>query len=722
MIKFNKENNVFTLDTKNTTYAFGILNGDLPVHLYWGKKLSNPIIENWKDDFVSRSHSAFDYGDYSTNVLPLEFSAYSVVDSRIPSYSAQYSDGSRVTKVYFKDYKITNGKPSLEGLPSTYAESGDKVETLTVRLFDELKNVNIYLNYSVFEEFDVITRSVKIENNGETFKLHTALSSTVDFFGADECDIIHLDGAWARERFVTRQRIVNGNQNIESRIGISSSYHNPFIAICDKDATENSGDAYGFSLVYSGNFTAGAELNQYRTLRAYIGINPSEFEWVLKTGETFTTPEAILTYSDKGLSGMSRNFHKIIRTRLVRGKFRDIERYALINNWEATYFDFNEEKIVNIAKRAKTIGVDTMVLDDGWFGRRTNEDRGLGDWVEMPERLPNGLKGLAEKINALGMRFGLWFEPEMVNEDSKLFEKHPDWIIHTAGRTPSKIRYQYTLDLSRKDVCDYIVEAVGSVLSKANIEYVKWDMNRQMSEVGSALLPAENQGEVMHRYVLGLYSVLETLTKKFPNVLFEACASGGARYDGGILYYMPQVWASDDTDAVERVRIQYGTSFVYPYSSMGAHVSACPNHQNGRTTPFSMRCNVALPGQFGFELDLNKCTEEELETAKKAVETYRRLGEIFHKGDLYRLRSPFECDMAVNEFVSEDKNKVVVCIYPKSLIPAGNDEYIKLLGLDEKAVYELDGKCFGGDYLMNKGIHIINSCEYETRILEFNKK
>ncbi|MCQ2454986.1 MAG: alpha-galactosidase [Clostridia bacterium] len=721
MIKFDKNNKVFTLDTVKTTYAIGLMDEGVLVHLYWGKKLKNPINAEWKKDFIWRSHSPFDYGDYSTNVLPLEFSAYGGGDSRLPSFSALYDDGSRVSKYRFKGYEIVNGKPEISGLPSTYAEKGDRVQTLIINLFDELKNVDIYLNYSVFEDLDAITRNVKIVNGGNTFKLHTVLSATTDFFGTDDMDIIHLDGAWARERYVTRQRIVKGNQNIKSQIGVSSSYHNPFIAVCDKNTTENSGDAYGFNLVYSGNFTAGAELNPYGTLRAYIGINPNEFEWVLESGKSFETPEAILVYSPEGLSGMSRIFHRLIRTRLARGKWRDKERYALINNWEATYFDFNEDKIVEIAKKAKEIGVDTMVLDDGWFGRRTGETRGLGDWVEMPERLPNGLKGLADRVNALGMRFGLWFEPEMVNPDSELFETHPDWIIHTKGRTPSKIRDQYTLDLSRDEVCEYIVNAVGSVLEKANIEYVKWDMNRQMSEVGSAGLPSENQGEVMHRYMLGLYRVLDTLTKKFPNVLFEACASGGARYDGGILHYMPQVWASDDTDAVERILIQYGTSFVYPYSSMGAHVSACPNHQNKRTTPFEMRCQVAIAGQFGFELDLNKCSGEELEIAKKAVEDYRRLGEIFHKGDLYRLRSPFETQMAVNEFISEDKKKVLVCIYPHSMTTAGHDEYIKLAGLEENANYELNGKIYGGDYLMNKGIYFINDSLYKTRILELNK-
>ena len=722
MISFNEKTKVFELSTKNTTYAFGLLDGRLPAHIYWGKRLSTGITEAWADEFVWRSHSPFDYGDYSTNYIPLEYSQYGGGDSRICAFSASYSDGSRVTKAEYKSFEIIDGKPEIDGLPSVYTETGDSVKTLVITLHDDLKDLDILLYYSVFEDYDIITRSAKIINGGKELKIHSALSLSLDFFGADDTDIIHLDGSWARERFVTRQAVLGGNISVESNTGISSSYYNPFIALCDKSTTELSGDAYGLGLVYSGSFAAGAEKNTYGTVRAYMGINPREFEWVLNSGESFSTPEVILSYSDEGLSGMSRRFHKVIRERVCKGKFRDIERYALINNWEATYFNVNEEKIVNIAKKAKEIGIDTMVLDDGWFGKRTDDKRGLGDWTENLERLPNGIDGLCEKVNALGMNFGLWFEPEMVNPDSDLFRAHPDWIIHTKGREPSQIRYQYTLDLSRKDVREYVENAVSSILSKANIGYVKWDMNRSMSEVGSALAGDKHQGEVMHRYMLGLYEIFGNLNKKFPDVLFEACASGGARYDCGILQFMPQVWTSDNTDAVERIKIQYGTSFIYPYSSMGCHVSACPNHQLGRTTPFDMRCNVAIPGQFGFELDLNKCTDEELKIAKKAVEDYRRLGEVFHKGDLYRLRSPFDCDVSVNEYVSADKNTVLVCIYPKTSTVAAKDEYLKLAGLDETAVYECDGKLYGGDYLMNKGIHYINDYEYRTMILEFNKK
>jgi alpha-galactosidase len=376
---------------------------------------------------------------------------------------------------------------------------------------------------------------------------------------------------------------------------------------------------------------------------------------------------------------------------------------------------------VEIAKKAAEIGVDTMVLDDGWFGSRNDDKAGLGDWYENPEKLPGGLKSLAEKINALGMRFGLWFEPEMVNPDSELYRNHPDWVLHTKDRDSHLTRWQLTLDLSRTDVCDYIIDSVCGVLEKANIEYVKWDMNRYMTEVGSAILPADRQGEVMHRYMLGLYYVLEKITARFPNVLFESCASGGGRFDPGMLYYMPQTWTSDDSDAEERLMIQYGTSIVYPYSSMGAHVSACPNHQVDRTTPFKMRCNVAMPGQFGFELDLNKCTEKELEIAKQAIKDYKELQDIFHKGSCYRLKSPFETNLSAIEFISEDEQTVILCVDCKKAIPKAPEEFIKLEGLDKESLYSLDGEIYGGDYLMNKGLLFANNSEHSSYRFIFKK-
>ena len=714
MIKFDEELKVFYLNTKKTSYVFGILNNKLLLHLYWGKRI-NFIAKDVMDNFCKRNLMAFDCGKYSSDGLPLEYSTFGSADLRLPTFGAVYSDGSRITKLLYKDYNITKGKPQIKGLPSTYCEENDNVETLTVHLHDELKNVDVYLSYSVFEDVDVITRNVKIVNNGEKLVLDTALTANVDFYGLGNSDIITLDGTWARERYINRRKIVHANQNVDSRCGASSAYHNPFMAICDKDTTESHGNVYGFSLVYSGNFTAGVEMNAYNCARAYIGINPFGFNYVLEKGEEFSTPEAVLVYSSDGLGGMSRIYHKLYRTRLCRGKYRDADRFVLINNWEATYFDFDEEKIVNIAKKASQIGIDTMVLDDGWFGKRLKDNAGLGDWVENPDRLPNGLKGLADRINKLGMHFGLWFEPEMVNPDSDLYRAHPDWILHTKGRESSLTRNQYTLDLSRKEVCDYIIDSVSSVLEKANIEYVKWDMNRYMSEVGSATLPPEKQGEVYHRYILGLYYVLETITKKFPNVLFESCASGGSRFDPAMLYYMPQTWTSDDTDAVERLKIQYGTSMVYPYSAMGAHVSACPNHQIGRTTPFKMRCNVAMLGQFGFELDLNKCTEAELETAKESVEKYRELQKVFHNGECYRLKSPFDSDISAIEFISEDKKTVIVCINSLKATAYAPDEYIKLQGLEPDGIYTIDGVEYDGGYLMSNGIIIRNDTEHLSK-------
>ena len=723
MIKFEKQTDIFYLNTKNTTYAMEVSGGQYLLHRYWGKRLKNPLDRADSSVYSGRNLVPFDMPLGNSDVLPLEYSGYGNSDMRIPSAEFTFADGSRVSRLTYKGYEILDGKPALEGLPATYCEEGDNVQTLVIHLEDTYQNVDVFLSYSVFEDLDAITRSTRIVNRGERMLLDSAMSATVDFYGSPEQEILHLDGAWTRERHITRQPVVYGNQGIDSRYGCSSAMHNPFIALCDKNATENHGNVYGFNLVYSGNFTAGAEKNVYNGTRAYIGINPTNFRFVLEKGDSFQTPEAVLVYSAKGLGEMSRIYHKLYRTRLCRGNYRDTERFVLINNWEATYFDFDEDKIVAIAEKAAKIGIDTMVLDDGWFSSRINDKCGLGDWYENRDRLPNGLEGLSKRINDLGMRFGLWFEPEMVNPGTELIKNHPDWIIHTKGRESYQVRNQYTLDLSREDVCDYIIDTLSGILSRANIEYVKWDMNRYMSAPGSALLDGARQGEVMHRYILGLYRVLETITSRFPNVLFESCASGGGRFDAGMLYYMPQTWTSDDSDAVERLKIQYGTSIVYPFSAMGAHVSAVPNHQVGRITSFEMRCNVALAGEFGFELDLNKCTEEELKTAEKAIKTYRKLGEVFHKGDCYRLKSPFDSDVCAIEFISEDKNTVILTLNSSKATAYAPDEYILFEGLDENAVYTLDGtdKRFGGDYLMNIGWHFVNDRENQSVTAVFKK-
>lgn len=722
MIQFDERKQHFYLHTQKTTYAMGIFQNELILHLYWGKRLQNGVQNNYEREMGRREYTPWDYPlYYSTDVFPQEFPTYGSADLRRPAFQATYKDGSCITKLIYKDYVILQGKEKLEGLPGTYCEPNDKVQTLIIRLCDELKNIEVFLSYTVFEEMDAIARNVKVVNHGEQMEIESIMSATVDFYGMANSDIIHLDGSWARERMITRTDLVKGNQNIESRCGASSHLHNPFIAICENDATENRGDVYGFSLVYSGNFTAGIELSPHNCGRAYIGINPFQFKWVLETGESFQTPETILVYSSEGIGEMSRIYHRLYRARLCRGQYRDEKRFVLINNWEATYFDFDEDKIVEIAEKASQIGIDTMVLDDGWFSVRNDDTCGLGDWNENRTKLPNGLEGISERINALGMHFGLWFEPEMVSPGSNLYKQHPDWILHTQDRKPTIGRFQYVLDLSRRDVCDFIIEAICEILERANVEYVKWDMNRYMTEVGSSLLSKNRQCEIMHRYILGLYYILETITSRFPHVLFEGCAGGGGRFDPGMLYYMPQIWTSDNSDAVERMEIQYGTSLVYPYSAMGAHVSACPNHQVGRTTPFKKRCNVSMPGQFGFELDLNKCTQEEIETAKEAIIQYRELQRIFHQGDCYRLRSPFESELAVIEFISEDKKTIILSIESKKATANAGDEYIRLEGLDESALYQYGDELYGGDYLMNKGIHFRNHIEHNSLLQVYKK-
>lgn len=724
MVIFDSQSKVFYLHTKNTTYAMGVFKDSILTHLYWGKRLNNNLPENILNGVnIFRTLIPYDLDGASTNLLPQEYSTYGSADFRNPAFMIEYDDGSTITKPIYLEYTITKGKNELAGLPSLYVQREDDVETLTIHLLDSLKSVDIYLSYTVFEELDVITRSTKIVNNGDEIKLQAAMSACVDFLGFENYDLIHLDGAWGRERALTRNDIVYGNQNIESRYGVSSAIHNPFIAICEKNTNETSGQVYGFSLVYSGNFTAGVELDAYNTARAYIGINPFKFCYKLSSGESFQTPEAVLVYSANGLGEMSRIYHRVYRTRLCRGKYRDAKRNVLLNSWEATYYNFDEDKLVEIAKKAARVGVDTFVLDDGWFRKKDDDTNSLGDWSENFNKLPNGLEGLVTRINELGLNFGLWFEPEMVNPDSDLFRKHPDWVLHTKGRVSSLSRNQLTLDLTRKDVCDYIVETLSNIFKRVNIKYVKWDMNRYMTEAGSVMLSSEQQGEVMHRYILGLYSILETLTTKYPNILFECCASGGGRFDPGMLYYMPQVWTSDNSDALDRLYIQYGTSLVYPYSAMSAHVSACPNHQVGRTEPFEMRCNVALPGQFGFELDFNKCTDEELETASTAIKQYEKLQPIFHNGNCYRLKSPYESNVVAVQFVSEDGDTIICCIYSKKATANAPLEYIKLYELDAKSSYiiESTGEIYGGDFLMNMGLAYINDKEFNSEIKVFKK-
>ena len=517
---------------------------------------------------------------------------------------------------------------------------------------------------------------------------------------------IQFSGAWSRERHEKVRKLEQGIQSVGSRRGHSSHEHNPFVILKRPTADEFQGEAIGFSLVYSGNFLAQAEVDTHGSTRMLMGIHPDGFDWKLEKGESFQTPEAVMVYTDKGLNHLSQTFHKLYQRRLARGYWRDKARPILINNWEATYFDFTEERIVEIAEKAKECGVELFVLDDGWFGQRSSDKAGLGDWVANRERLPQGIEGLAERISSLGMKFGLWFEPEMVNKDSDLYRAHPDWILQVPGRTNSHGRFQHVLDFSRKEVVDAIYEMMSKILGNAKISYVKWDMNRSITECFSAALPADRQGEVFHRYILGVYDLYERLTSRFPEILFESCASGGARFDPGILYYAPQGWTSDDTDAVERLKIQYGTSYCYPISSMGSHVSVSPNHQLNRETPLYTRANVAYFGTFGYELDLNKLTEEEQEEVKKQIAFMKEYRELFQFGTFYRLSSPFENNVTAWMSVSEDKKTAIVGWY-RVLNPVnGSYTRLKLCGLLEDAEYTVEGQkgTFFGDELMNLGI------------------
>ena len=611
-ITFDEREKVFHLTTKNTSYIMKVAKEKYLSHVYWGRKIKTPDMENAQLNRFISFDAVPDTKDrgYSLDFVCQEYPVGCGTDYRIPAVQAVFSDGSRAVELIYDSYKITSGKPKLKGLPATYIEDASEADTLEIVLTDTLKSMKVVLMYTAYNEIDAITRSVRIINeSSEQILLEKVMSASVDYETSDY-DFVELSGAWGRERHIERNRLRSGIQSIESRRGASSHQLNPFFALASKNANEEYGEVYGFNLVYSGNFTAGVEVDQIFKARAYIGMNDYDFSWLLESGESFQAPEAVMVYSSHGFGEMSRVYHRLYRKRLVRGKYRDAIRPILANNWEATYFDFNEEKILELAKTASELGIELLVLDDGWFGKRNSDNCSLGDWYVNKEKLPDGIGGLAEKVKEYGILFGLWFEPEMVSPDSDLYKAHPDWCIHIPGRERTECRNQLTLDLSREDVCEYIIKTVSQVLDEAAIGYVKWDMNRHMSELGSAGLPPKRQKEMPHRYMLGLYHVMEEIVSKHPDVLFESCSGGGGRFDPGMLYYMPQTWTSDDTDAVERLYIQYGTSLVYPVSAMGCHVSAVPNHQAHRMTSLSMRGDVAMSGNFGYELDLAAFTEE----------------------------------------------------------------------------------------------------------------
>ena len=707
-ILFHEAAKEFHLYNNTISYIIKILDNGHLGQLYFGSRISDRpdfdhLLESCYRPMASYQSEGY---AFSLEHIKQEYPVYGTTDFKLPAMEILQKNGSRITDFTYQSHRIYSGKPGLEGLPATYTESDEEADTLEVTLKDELLGLRLILLYTIFSEEGIIARSARFENPTEdSFDITRAMSLSLDLPDCDY-DWIQFSGAWSRERQVKTRRLEQGIQSVSSTRGHSSNTHNPFVVLKRPTADEFQGEVMGFSLIYSGNFLAQAEVDTYNVTRVMLGINPFGFTWHLAPGEKFQTPEAVTVYSQQGLNGMSQTFHRLYRSRLARGEWRDKVRPILLNNWEATYFDFDEDKLVEIARAAKADGVELFVLDDGWFGARSNDYAGLGDWYANKDRLPNGIKGLSEKIEALGMKFGLWVELEMANMDSDLYRAHPDWLIQTPGRPLSHGRHQYVLDFSRTEVVDHIYEMIAQILSESKVSYIKWDMNRSITECYSLALAPERQGEVFHRYVLGLYSLYERLTQNFPHILFESCASGGARFDAGMLYYAPQCWTSDDSDAAERIKIQYGTSFGYPVVSMGAHVSAVPNHQLNRITPLSTRGNVAFFGAFGYELDLQKLTDEEREMVREQIHFMKRYRSVIQFGTFYRLQSPFEHNIAAWMVVSDDQRTAIVGYY--KILNDVNCEYrrLRLKGLDPQKVYRVDqtGMCHGGDELMHLGL------------------
>ncbi|ASA20858.1 alpha-galactosidase [Paenibacillus donghaensis] len=708
-IKYNAEERVFHIQSEQTSYVIQLVHDGIPVHVYWGRRIRGGNLASilQRTERCSFSPSLFPEDmSISYDTLPLEYPAYGAGDFRHPAYQIQAENGATISEAVYHSHRIYNGKPALEGLPSTYVEHEDEAQTLELELIDRVAGLRIILLYTVFEQLNAITRSVRFVNEGtESLRLLRAFSMSADFRSSDY-ELLQLSGSWTRERYVERRALVSGMQGVESRRAASSHAQNPFLALLSKGADEQQGEVYGVSLVYSGSFSAQVEVEPYQTSRLTMGIHSFDFNWLLESGQSFQTPEAVLVFSASGIGAMSRTYHKLYRTRLCRGSFRDQTRPVLINNWEATYFNFTADSIERIARTGSELGIELFVLDDGWFGHRDDDRSSLGDWFVDPAKLPGGLEDLVQRVNRLDMKFGLWFEPEMISPDSELYRTHPDWCLHVPGRRRSEGRSQLVLDFSREDVCQAITERMATILRSAPITYVKWDMNRNMTEIGSALLPPERQRETAHRYMLGLYSVMETITSQFPDVLFESCSGGGGRFDPGMLYYMPQTWTSDNTDAVSRLKIQYGTSIVYPISSMGSHVSAVPNHQVHRSTSLAMRGHVAMSGNFGYELDLSKFSDEDKQTVKEQVSLYKELRPVIQFGEQYRLLSPFEGNETAWMIVAEDRSEAVV-MYARVLAePNDSLHYLRLQGLDPEADYEWaeEGGVYGGDHLMYAGL------------------
>ena len=706
-VYYDASKKIFSLHTKNTSYLIGITPEGYVGHIYYGDRLQKETeayllrMEEapYTPSVNKREKSSF------LDFFPMEFPTGGVGDYRESCLNIRNEDGCMGCELFYEDHEIFEGKKKLEGLPASFGTEKE-VQTLEITCKDPILGLKVILSYSAFEEEDIITRSVQVVNEGtQKLKIEKVYSACLDMDN-ENFEMLSLHGAWARERHIQQGELRYGKQMVSSSRGESSHQEHPFLALVTPGTDQQQGKVYAMNFVYSGNFIAQAERTQFDMVRMVMGIHQEEFCWNLKPGEVFQVPEVVLTYSGQGLGKMTRSFHDFYRNHMIRSPYNHKKRPILINNWEATYFDFHTEKLLDIAREAKKDGIEMLVMDDGWFGKRNLDDSSLGDWQVNETKITGGLKALVEKVNEIGLEFGIWFEPEMISPDSELYRQHPDWAIQIRGREATQSRCQYVLDLSRPEVLEYVYGCVAKILRSANIVYVKWDMNRQLSDLGSSWLDKESQGELFHRYVLGVYALQERLVSEFPNLLLENCSGGGARFDPGMLYYSPQIWCSDDADAIERLSIQEGTSLIYPLSTMGAHVSDCPNHSVGRITPFETRGHVALAGTFGYELDITKIPAEDRKLIPEQTRMYHKYHELIREGDYYRIASYRENHLYDCWAVaSKDKKEVLVTYVQVLGVPNSHSRKLYLQGFDPEGVYRLEDteERYTGEMLMKAG-------------------
>lgn len=702
----------FHLTNGNISYIFRVMEKTKVLeHLYFGSAIRPRADYDYLIEREVRPSNNLLLGEHTMSLehIKQEYPVYGTTDFRYPAIEIEYPEGDHITHLSYIGFSKAKGKEISENQPMLRAKSSE-ADTLIIHLKDDYSDIYVDLYYTIFQDSDIISRRTVIVNKGlVTHKIKRALSMSLDF-PQDNFDLIHLYGAWARETHMERRPLIKGIQNISSTRGASSHIHNPFFALAEPKSTESNGSVYGFSLIYSGNFLGQIEVDTYKVTRVTMGINPFQFSWELAAGFEFETPEVVMTYSNKGLNGMSQNFHNNFRKHLLNHASPFEKAPVLINSWEANYFDFDEEKLLEQARLAKKIGFDLFVLDDGWFGTRDSDNGSLGNWKTDLRKIPSGIEKLANKINSIGIRFGIWFEPEMISIDTPIYKEHPEWIIGNPEKNISHGRNQYVLDYSNPLVVDNIFNQMHEILTNSQIDYIKWDMNRYISEPFSNYLKENQQGEVFHRNILGVYNLLSRIRKAHPNIFIETCAGGGGRYDPAMLYYANQNWISDDSDAIERLKIQYGSSLVYPISTMGTHVSEVPNHQVGRVTSLKMRKDVALFGTFGYELDLMKLSEKDYNEIRDHIGQFHKYNELIYTGNFYRISSPFESDLTSWMVVSQDKKEAIVGIYQSKTSANPAYERVKLFGLDSKIKYcitEVDNKNYParyGDDLMSIGL------------------